>query len=117
LTPAAACEQIYRGALAGVLHRDRRQPYVLTTPITLDVTFNPKFSATCAPSSAPTLIRYGSWGTTCRRCPISSMCSITTTRTPRLSRRCRLAHPRAARSRIGMTAARFAPAEAARPCR
>ena len=39
LTPAAACEQIYRGALAGVLHRDRRQPYVLTTPITLDVTF------------------------------------------------------------------------------
>jgi len=39
ITPAAACDEIYHGSLAGVAHRERRQPYVLTTPITLDVTF------------------------------------------------------------------------------
>jgi D-amino peptidase len=39
LTPAAACEQIRRGVLAAVAHRDRRHPYVLATPITLDISF------------------------------------------------------------------------------
>jgi|SRR5579872_905813 len=39
LTPAASCEQIYRGVLAGVAHRDRRHPYVIAAPVTLDVTF------------------------------------------------------------------------------
>lgn len=39
LTPAAACEQIQRAVTSGVAHRDQRHPYVLSTPVTLDVSF------------------------------------------------------------------------------
>ena len=39
LTPAAACDAIYKGALAAIQHRDRRHPYVMKMPITLDVSF------------------------------------------------------------------------------
>ena len=39
LMPAAACEQIQRTVASAVAHRDRRQPYVLSTPVTLDVSF------------------------------------------------------------------------------
>jgi D-amino peptidase len=39
ITPAAACEQIYQGALSAVSHRDQRKPYVLPTPITLEISF------------------------------------------------------------------------------
>jgi D-amino peptidase len=39
ITPAAACDQIYQGVLAAVSHREQRKPYVLQTPITLEVSF------------------------------------------------------------------------------
>jgi D-amino peptidase len=39
ITPAAACGQIYQGALNAVSHRDQRKPYVLKTPISLEVSF------------------------------------------------------------------------------
>ncbi len=39
LTPAASCDLIYQGALAAVSHRDQRKPYVLSTPLTLDISF------------------------------------------------------------------------------
>jgi D-amino peptidase len=45
LTPAAACERIYQGALAAVAHRDLRKPYVLAGPITLDISFKNYTSA------------------------------------------------------------------------
>jgi D-amino peptidase len=45
LTPAAACDQIYQGSLSAVAHRDQRKPYVLTTPITLDISFKSYTSA------------------------------------------------------------------------
>ena len=45
LTPAAACDQIYQGALSAVSHRDQRKPYVLSTPITLDISFKNYTSA------------------------------------------------------------------------
>ena len=45
LTPAAACEKIYQGALAAVAHRDQRKPYVLAAPITLDISFKNYTSA------------------------------------------------------------------------
>jgi D-amino peptidase len=39
LTPAVSCEKIYQGALAAVSHRDQRKPYVVSTPVTLDISF------------------------------------------------------------------------------
>jgi D-amino peptidase len=45
LTPAAACDKIYQGALSAVSHRDQRKPYVLPTPITLDISFKNYTSA------------------------------------------------------------------------
>ena len=39
LTPAAACDLIYQGALAAVTHRDQRKPYVVSTPVTLEISF------------------------------------------------------------------------------
>ena len=39
ITPGAACDQIYQGALNAVSHRDQRKPYVLKTPISLEVSF------------------------------------------------------------------------------
>ena len=39
ITPAAACEQIYQGALTAISHRERRRPYVIKTPIALEVSF------------------------------------------------------------------------------
>jgi D-amino peptidase len=45
LTPAAACEKIYQGALAAVSHRGQRKPYVLAAPITLDISFKNYTSA------------------------------------------------------------------------
>ena len=37
LTPAAVCDLIHRGVLSALQHRDRRQPYRITHPVTLDV--------------------------------------------------------------------------------
>jgi D-amino peptidase len=45
LTPAAACDKIYQGAMAAVAHRDQRKPYVLPAPITLDISFKNYTSA------------------------------------------------------------------------
>jgi D-amino peptidase len=45
ITPAAACEQIYLGAQNAVLHRDQRKPYVLASPVTLDISFKSYTSA------------------------------------------------------------------------
>jgi D-amino peptidase len=45
LTPAAACEQIFEGALSGVRHREQRKPYLLPSPITLDISFKSYTSA------------------------------------------------------------------------
>ena len=45
ITPAAACDQIYQGVLAAVSHREQRKPYVLQTPITLEVSFKNYTSA------------------------------------------------------------------------
>ncbi|MDP9091345.1 MAG: M55 family metallopeptidase [Pseudomonadota bacterium] len=45
LTPAAAVEQIYQGALSGISHREQRKPYVLQTPITLEISFKSYTSA------------------------------------------------------------------------
>jgi D-amino peptidase len=45
LTPAAACDKIYQGALSAVAHREQRKPYVLATPITLDISFKNYTSA------------------------------------------------------------------------
>ncbi|HEY2462732.1 MAG TPA: M55 family metallopeptidase [Steroidobacteraceae bacterium] len=45
LTPAAACDKIYHGALSAVAHRDQRKPYVLSTPLTLDISFKNYTSA------------------------------------------------------------------------
>src|ERR1700729_3716679 len=45
LTPAAACDKIYQGAQSAVSHRDQRKPYVLPTPITLDISFKNYTSA------------------------------------------------------------------------
>jgi D-amino peptidase len=39
LTPAAACEKIYQGAMSAVSHRDQRKPYIVSTPVTLDISF------------------------------------------------------------------------------
>jgi D-amino peptidase len=39
LTPQAACDLIYHGALAALSHRNTRQPYKLTHPVTLDLSF------------------------------------------------------------------------------
>src|SRR5580704_7413089 len=39
LTPAVSCDRIYQGALAAVAHRDQRKPYVVSTPVTLEITF------------------------------------------------------------------------------
>jgi D-amino peptidase len=39
LTPAASCEKIYEGVLAALSRKDRRHPYVLAHPVTLDLTF------------------------------------------------------------------------------
>ena len=45
LTPAAACELVYQGALSAVSHREQRKPYMLSTPITLDISFKNYTSA------------------------------------------------------------------------
>jgi D-amino peptidase len=45
LTPAAACDKIYQGALSAVTHRDKRKPYVVSSPITLDISFKNYTSA------------------------------------------------------------------------
>jgi D-amino peptidase len=45
LTPAAACDKIYDGALSAVAHRNQRKPYVLQAPITLDISFKSYTSA------------------------------------------------------------------------
>jgi D-amino peptidase len=45
LTPAAAVEKIYQGALSAVAHRDQRKPYVVSTPVTLDISFKSYTSA------------------------------------------------------------------------
>jgi len=39
LTPAASCERIFAGVAAALAHRERRHPYVLSHPVTLDLTF------------------------------------------------------------------------------
>jgi len=39
LTPAASCERIYEGVLAALNRKDRRHPYVLAHPVTLDLSF------------------------------------------------------------------------------
>ncbi len=39
LTPAAACEKIYQGALSAVSHREQRKPYVMAAPISLEISF------------------------------------------------------------------------------
>ena len=39
ITPALACERIYQSVLQAVAHRDQRHPYVLASPITLEVSF------------------------------------------------------------------------------
>lgn len=39
LTPAAACDRIHDGVLAAVAHRERRQPLVVSHPVTLEITF------------------------------------------------------------------------------
>ena len=39
LTPAASCEQIFAGVATALAHRERRRPYVLSHPVTLDLTF------------------------------------------------------------------------------
>ena len=39
LTPAAACDLIYQGAQAAVSRRDQRKPYVLSAPLTLEISF------------------------------------------------------------------------------
>lgn len=45
LTPAAACDQIVQGVQSAVAHRDQRKPYVLPTPITLEISFKSYTSA------------------------------------------------------------------------
>ena len=45
LTPAAAVEKIYQGALSAVSHREQRKPYVLQTPISLEISFKSYTSA------------------------------------------------------------------------
>jgi D-amino peptidase len=45
LTPAAACDQIYQASLSAVANRAQRKPYVLSTPITLDISFKSYTSA------------------------------------------------------------------------
>jgi D-amino peptidase len=45
LTPAAACDRIYQGALSAVSQREQRKPYVLAAPITLDISFKSYTSA------------------------------------------------------------------------
>lgn len=45
LTPAAACDKIYEGALSAVAHRDQRKPYVVQAPITLEISFKSYTSA------------------------------------------------------------------------
>jgi D-amino peptidase len=45
LTPAAACDRIYEGALSAVSHRNQRKPYVIQAPITLDISFKSYTSA------------------------------------------------------------------------
>ncbi len=45
LTPAAAVEKIYQGSLAAVSHREQRKPYVLQTPISLEISFKSYTSA------------------------------------------------------------------------
>jgi D-amino peptidase len=45
LTPAAACDQVYQGVLSAVSHREQRKPYVLTVPITLEISFKSYTSA------------------------------------------------------------------------
>ncbi|HEX3396953.1 MAG TPA: M55 family metallopeptidase [Steroidobacteraceae bacterium] len=45
LTPAAACDLIYQGALSAVAHRDQRKPYVVAAPVTLDISFKSYTSA------------------------------------------------------------------------
>ena len=45
LTPAAACELVYQGARSAVSHREQRKPYMLSTPITLDISFKNYTSA------------------------------------------------------------------------
>jgi D-amino peptidase len=37
LTPAAACDLIHRGVLSALAHRERRHPYKMPHPVTLDV--------------------------------------------------------------------------------
>lgn len=39
LTPAASCERIFDGVLAALMRRERRHPYTLAHPVTLDLTF------------------------------------------------------------------------------
>jgi D-amino peptidase len=39
LTPAEACDRIYAGVLAALTRKDHRQPYGITHPVTLDLTF------------------------------------------------------------------------------
>lgn len=39
LTPAEATDRIYQGAMTAVLHRSQRKPYVLSTPVNLDISF------------------------------------------------------------------------------
>src|ERR1700760_745806 len=45
LTPAVSCEKIYQGAMSAVSHRDQRKPYVVSTPVTLDISFKSYTSA------------------------------------------------------------------------
>lgn len=45
LTPEAARDKIYQGALAAVAHRAQYKPYVVATPVTLDISFKSYTSA------------------------------------------------------------------------
>ena len=39
LTPAESCDRIFAAVLVALAHRDRRHPYTVTHPVTLDLTF------------------------------------------------------------------------------
>ena len=45
LTPAEACDKIYDAALSAVSHRGQRKPFVVTSPVTLDISFKSYTSA------------------------------------------------------------------------
>jgi D-amino peptidase len=39
MTPAAACDRIFEGVLSAMAHRDRHRPYIVTHPVTLELSF------------------------------------------------------------------------------